>query len=148
VRTKLSPANVLILGGGALMLIGSFLGFYTFSDPVSGEFKVNAWDRGLPLGIFGISTVAVLCGVVMAVQVGLKTFSNIEMPSRLLGFTWDQLHLALGAQAALLMVAFFLRDKRPFSFGIGFWGMFIGAIALLVGAIMRHVAAGRGPRAI
>jgi hypothetical protein len=148
VRTKLSPANLLILGGGVLMFVGSFLAFYTFDDPVLGEFEVSAWDRALPLGVFGIATVAVLCGVLMAVQVGLKAFSDIDMPSRLLGFTWDQLHLALGTQAALLMVAFLLRDKRPLSFGIGFWAMFVGAMALLVGAIMRHLAAGRGPRAI
>ena len=147
-RTKLSPPDIGILAGGALMLIGSFLTFYKFDDPLSGSFEVTAWDRFAPLGVFGIATVAVLCGVVMAVQVGLKAFSNIDMPTRLLGFTWDQLHLALGAQAALLMVAFLLRDKYPLTFGVGFWFMFVGAMALLAGAIVRTVAAGRRPHAI
>jgi hypothetical protein len=147
-QTKLSPANVLILGGGALMLIGSFLAFYTLDDPFGGEFGISAWDRPAPFGVFGIATVAMLCGVIMAVQVGLGAFSNIDMPGRLLGFTWDQLHFAFGSQAALLMVTFLVRDKGALGFGVGFWCMLAGATAAFVGALMRVGAAGRRPRSI
>jgi hypothetical protein len=70
------------------------------------------------------------------------------MPSRLLGFTWDQLHFALGFQAALLMVTFLVRDKGALGFGVGFWCMLAGAAALFVGAVMRLAAARRRPRAI
>ena len=82
----------------------------------------------------------------MAAQVALATFaSGTTIPDRILGFTWDQLHLALGFQAALLMLSFLIRSKSPFSFGIGFWLMLLSAIALLVGAIMRVTGAGSTP---
>ena len=137
-RTKLSPADIVILAAGAVMLIGSFLNFYTFAG-----FSASAWSGANGLGVFGIATVAVLCGVVMAAQVALAAFANgTTLPDRILGFTWDQLHLALGFQAALLMLSFLIRSKSPFSFGIGFWLMLLSAIALLVGAVMRVTGAG------
>ena len=140
-RTKLSPADIVILAAGAVMLIGSFLNFYTFAG-----YSASAWSGANGLGVFGIATVAVLCGVVMAAQVALATFaSGTTLPNRILGFTWDQLHLALGFQAALLMLSFLIRSKSPFSFGIGFWLMLLSAIALLVGAIMRVTGAGSTP---
>jgi hypothetical protein len=43
------------------------------------------------------------------------------------------------------MLAFLIRSKSPFSFGIGFWLMLLAGIALLVGAIMRVRDAGSTP---
>ncbi len=138
---KLSPANIVILAAGVVMLIGSFLSFYSLSS--FGEtVSFNAWsDSGF--GIFGIATVAVLCGVVMAAQVGITTFANgVRVPDQVLGLSWDQIHLALGFQAALMMLAFLVRSKGPYGFGLGFWFMLLAGIALLVGAIMRVTGAG------
>ena len=144
-QVKLSPANIVILAGGAVMLIGSFLNFYTLSG-LGHTYSASAWSGANGLGIFGIATVVILCGVVMAVQVAISAFaSGMTLPDRLLGLTWDQLHLALGFQAALMMLAFLFRSKDPFSFGIGFWFMLLAAIALLVGAIMRVTGAGSSP---
>lgn len=146
-QTKLSPANIAILGGGALMLIGSFLDFYKFTI-VGHTISASAWGGANGLGVFGIATVIVLCGIVMGAQVAIETFaSGMTLPDRLLGLTWNQIHLALGFQAALMMLAFLIRSKSPFSFGIGFWLMVIAAIALLVGAIMRVTGAGAPPNA-
>jgi hypothetical protein len=137
-QTKPSPANIVILVAGAVMLIGSFLNFYKFAS-----YSTSAWGSGEGFGVFGIATVIVLCGVAMGVQVALSTFaSNVTMPDRVLGLTWDQVHLALGFQAALMMIAFLIRAKGPLEFGIGFWLMLIAGIALLVGAIMRVTGAG------
>ena len=137
-QTKLSPANIVILAGGAVMLIGSFLSFYTF-----GPFSSSAWGGASGFGVFGIATVVVLCGIVMAAQVGLTAFaSGVTLPDKLLGLTWDQVHLALGFQAAFEMLAFLIRSKGGLSFGIGFWFMLLSGIALLVGAIMRVTGAG------
>jgi len=142
-QTKLSPANIVILAGGAVMLIGSFLNFYQFAS-----FSTSAWGSGEGFGVFGIATVVVLCGVAMGVQVALSTFApNVSVPDTLLGLSWDQVHLALGFQAALMMLAFLIRATGPLEFGIGFWFMLLAAIALLVGAIMRVNEAGSGPRA-
>jgi hypothetical protein len=142
-QTKLSPANIVILAGGGVMLIGSFLTFYKLLS-----FSTTAWGSGEGFGVFGIATVIVLCGVVMGTQVALSAFaSNVNIPEKVLGLSWDQVHLALGFQAALMMLAFLIRSKGPLSFGIGFWFMLIAGIALLVGAIMRATGAGSTPNA-
>jgi hypothetical protein len=79
----------------------------------------------------------------MAVQVALAAFApNVSIPDRVLGLTWDQIHLALGFQAALMMLAFLFTSRGGWSLGIGFILMLIAGIALLVGAIMRVTTAG------
>ena len=139
-RTKLSPADIVILAAGAVMLVGSFLNFYTYAG-----LSANAWSGASGFGVFGIATVAVLCGVVMAVQIAFTAFANANLPDKVLGLSWDQIHLALGFQAALMMIAFLIRSKGSLSFGIGFWLMLLAGIALLVGAIMRVRDAGSTP---
>ena len=96
-KAKLSAANALILGAGVVMLLGSFLSFY---DRASAH-RCRRWSRGL----FGIATVVVFCGGVMAGQVALATFGSRPMSPRPFGLTWDQVHLALGFQAAVMMLA-------------------------------------------
>jgi general stress protein CsbA len=147
-RAKLAPPDIVILAGGVAMLVGSFLAFYqqTVTSPFDGSsvtFSLNAWDRGL----FMIVTLPALLGMFMALQVALKTFSNIDMPSRVLSLTWDQFHLVVSVQCALLMLAF-LAAAQPLDFGVGFWVMLVAAVALVVGALLRLVASRRRPRAI
>lgn len=128
-RVKPTPANLLIMVGGAVMLIGSFLAFYK----APGQ-SVTAWSSGL----FGIATVVVLCGAAMGGQVALSIYATgVSLPPKLFGLTWDQVHLALGFQAAIMMLAYLFLNHGIASFGIGFWMMLISAIALFAGAIMR-----------
>ena len=146
-RVKLSPANMVILAAGVVMLIASFLAFYQFTatSPFTGStvtVSINAWDHGL----FLIATLPALLGMFMALQVGLVAFGRIDMPNRLLGLTWDQVHLVLALQTALLMGAFLVAANGSASFGIGFWLMLVAALALVVGAIMRVIASNRRPR--
>jgi hypothetical protein len=137
-NSKLAPPNLVILVAGAVMLVGSFLGFYTFSG-FGRSVSDSAWSSGL----FGIATVVVLCGFVMAAQVALSTFATgVNIPDQVVGLSWDQVHLALGFQATLMMVAFLIQDHAGASLGIGFWFMLLSSIALLVGAIMRVTGAG------
>jgi hypothetical protein len=141
-NSKLTPANIVILAGGAVILIGSFLPFYKFSLPDlglgigGGDQTFSAWSSDAFL--FGVATLVVLIGVIMALQVALTAFANVRLPDRVLGMTWDQIHVALGFQATVMMIAFLVRDKGVFDFGIGFFLMLVAAIALLVGAIMRQ----------
>jgi hypothetical protein len=134
---KLSPGNIVIVVSGAVMLIASFLTFYKFDVPAGlpGDTSFSAWDSDLAL--FGVATLVVLLGVVMALQVVLTNFANVSLPDRVLGLSWDQVHVALGFQATIMMLAFLVRDKLGLDFGVGFWLMLIAAIGLLVGAIMR-----------
>ena len=89
-------------------------------------------------GVFLIVTLPALLGVIMATHVAVKTFATgVRLPDRVLGLTWDQIHLALGFQAAVMMLAFLIRSHPSVDFGIGFWLMLLAAIASLVGAVMR-----------
>jgi len=138
---KLSPANTVILAGGAVMLIGSFLTFYSYSG-----LTFSAWSGGSNIGVFGIATTVVLCGMVMGGQVAIVAFAEaIKVPEKVLGLTWDQIHLTLGFQAALMMLAFLLRAKGSYRFGTGFWLMLFAGIALFAGAILRVTGAGTKP---
>jgi len=146
-RRRIPPANVVILAAGALMLAGSFMAFYKVVAP-NGTASFNAWDRGL----FMIATLPALLGTVMALQILLVTFGNITMPNRVLGLTWDQFHVVVALQTFVLMLAHAAREPNlvgfPTELGTGFWVMFIGAIGLVVGALVRVATARRRPRAI
>jgi hypothetical protein len=147
-RRRLPPANVVILASGAIMLIATFLPFYKVPLPDQ-TVTFDAWDRGL----FLIATLPALLGVVMALQIGLEAFGGITMPNRILGLTWDQFHIVLAFQSALLMLTR-LAQARPtlvvvtFTLGAGFWLMMICAGGLVVGALMRIAVSRRRPRAI
>jgi hypothetical protein len=130
-NSKLTPGNLVILVAGVAILLGSFLPFYKFAGT-----SFNAWSTDVFL--FGVATLPALLGVIMAAQVALTAFANANLPRRVLGFTWDQIHVAFGFQATVTMVAFFVRDKTILDFGIGFFLMLLASIALLVGAIMRQ----------
>jgi hypothetical protein len=141
---KLSPAGIVILAAAVVMLIGSFLDFYSISG-FGGSASFNAWSGGSGFGIFGIATVVVVCAIVMGAQIAIVAFANgVNVPDHVLGLSWDQIHLALGFQAAVMMLAFLVRSKSPLTFGVGFWLMLIAGIALLAGAIMRFAGSDRG----
>ena len=106
-RRKLTPADIIIVAAGAIMLIGSFLTFYKSEANGVSVAEANAWDQGL----FLVATLPALLGVLMALQIVLQVFGNITMPNRMLGLTWDQFHVVVAFQAALLMVAFLVRAR-------------------------------------
>lgn len=142
-NAKLSPANIVILVGGVVAFIASFLAFNKFSTPsfsvgdihVGGTHSYSAWSTHF----FLIATIPALLCLIMALQVGLSTFAQVNLPDRVLGFSWDQIHLILGFQATIMMLAFLIQDTSGLDKGIGLFLMLIGAIACLVGAIMRVV---------
>jgi hypothetical protein len=80
----------------------------------------------------------VLFGVAMAAQVALTTFAtNVKVPEKIAGFDWNQIHLVLGAQSAIMMLAFLVQDIGLLERGIGYWLMLLASIALAVGAVLR-----------
>jgi hypothetical protein len=141
-KLKLSTANLIIVIGGAVMLIASFLDFYKSkgSITVGGvTFRVatsgggNAWSSHA----FLIATIPALIGIVMAAQVAITAFaSGVKLPEHVLGLTWNQIHLVLGFQATIMMLAFLIQDTG-LDKGIGLFLMLLAAIALLVGAVLR-----------
>ena len=123
-NSKLTPGQIVIVAGGAVALIGSFLAWVDVSG-----FTANAWDDNL----FPTYTWPAIFGVAMAAIVLLTTFANVSLPARPLGFTWEQIFLVLGAFAALITFSFLIAGEE---FGIGFFLSFLAAIGLLVGAVM------------
>ena len=103
------------------MLIFSFLHF-------AGD--TSAWGSHL----FPIATLLPLYGLVMALQIALTKFASVKLPDTVLGFTWEQIHLSLGAMAALMAIGWLLTDYGNKQ--IGMWFEILGGIALVVGAVM------------
>jgi hypothetical protein len=143
-NSKLTPGNITILVAGVVMILASFLSFYKISLPsvsfgnvhLGGSKNYSAW-AGSPVYLLGVATFPALLGLIMAVHVALTSFANVGIPDRVAGFTWNQIHLVLALQCVITMLAFLIRDKSAYSYGIGFVLMLLAAVALLVGAIMR-----------
>jgi hypothetical protein len=126
---KLKPPNLVILISGAVMLLASFAAFNKIAS-----FTFTAWSKHY----FLIATIPVLLGVVMAVQVAVAAFvPQVKLPEAVLGFTWTQIHLVLGFQATIMMLAFLIQDTGGLDKGIGLYFMLLAAIGLLVGAVLR-----------
>ena len=128
--TPPTTSELTILIAGALMLVGSFLDF-------SGN--ASAWGQYL----FPIATLLPLYGLIMATQIALTKFGNVQLPDSLAGFTWEQIHLVLGIFAGLMAIGWLVTDVQDK--GIGFWLEVLGGFALAVGALMmqreRHTGA-------
>jgi hypothetical protein len=143
-NSKLTPGNLTILIAGVVIVLASLLPFYKLSTPsvtfgnlhVGGTINYNAWS-GSPVFLFGVASLPVLFGFVMALHVALTSFANVNLPPRILGFNWNQIHLVLGLQCVITMLVFLIRDKSSLSYGVGFAIMLVASVALLVGAIMR-----------
>jgi hypothetical protein len=121
-RQSPTPAEITIMAAGAVMLIFSFLDFAT---------KTSAWGSHL----FPIATLLPLYGLVMAIHIALTKFASVKLPDSVLGFTWEQVHLALGSMAALMAIGWLLTDI-PGGKKIGAWFEILGGIALVVGALL------------
>jgi len=120
-RQSPTPGEIVIMAAGGAMLVFSFLHF-------AGD--TSAWGRGL----FPIATLLPAYGVLMALQVVLTKFAGVKLPASVLGFTWEQVHLALGAMAALMAVGWLFTDYGDKQ--VGAWFEILGGIALAVGAVM------------
>jgi hypothetical protein len=120
-RQSPTPGEITIMAAGAVMLIFSFLHF-------AGD--TSAWGSHL----FPIATLLPLYGLVMALQIALTKFASVKLPANVLGFTWEQIHLALGTMAALMAIGWLLTDYGDKQ--IGMWFEILGGIALVVGAVM------------
>ena len=117
----ITPGEWAIMGAGVVMLIASFLDFAG---------STSAWGSFF----FPVATLGALYGILMGAQIAIVKFAGASLPERVGGFTWEQVHLALGV-FALLMSLGWLISGIPQK-GIGFWLLFLGSIALVVGAVM------------
>jgi len=135
--SKLTRAEFTILAAGIALVVGSFAPFYSASG-----ISVNAWDSFLsPIALYPVFAGAASAGVV-----ALRHFANAQLAVRLGSFTWEQVHVLLGLLALLITGGYFFKDRSGLSFGLGFWLLLGGSIALFAGALMlsRERAGPRG----
>jgi hypothetical protein len=129
-----SPAILVVMASGVVMLLASFLSFYKFSI-LGQSAQFTAWSSKL---FFPVTIIPVVFGVVMAAHAGISSFApQVKLPEKLLGFEWNQVYLVLGGQSAVMMLAFLFQNRDPLAISTGFWLMLLSSIGLLVGAVLR-----------
>ena len=149
--TPIPQWELVVMISGAAVLIGSFLPFISISEgelgPGAPDFSWNAWSNALSL--FPVSVLVVLYAVVAAGQLALARFTESTLPDRVAGFSWPELRLLSGMLATLTMVGYFARswpgggvDRE-----IGLYVVTLGAIGLLVGAVMERGQSGHSASA-
>jgi hypothetical protein len=116
-----TPAELTVLIAGAVMLVGSFFDFAG---------NTNAWGTYL----FPLATLLPVYGLLMAVHIALTKYTTVKLPQRVLGFTWEQVHLVIGLLAGAMAVGWLLTDLS--SKGIGYWLEVLGGISVASGAVM------------
>jgi hypothetical protein len=113
----------MLIAGGAVLLIASIL---KWRDTVSSEGGLSTDLTGLQ-GIF-----CLLIGGGIAVLVALQTFGNVNLPARVLGFSWNQLYLMFGLAAFLITFGLQFAEFTAFGITLG-W---IAAAVIVAGAFM------------
>jgi hypothetical protein len=127
VKGKLTIGEIVIVAGGAVALLASFLPWYRGLGR-----SVSAWSSGL----FPLATLIPLLGTVMLVQVLVDKLSGARIPRRLGDFTWEQIHLVAAIAAAVLVFCYLIVDRGGVDLGFGFYLELLAAAALVAGAVM------------
>jgi hypothetical protein len=132
VKNNPSAARIMLIAGGAVLLISSFL---DWRDTFSSDSGVSTDITGLQ-GIF-----CLLIGAGIAAVAALQTFGNVNLPDRLIGFSWNQLFLILGFSAFL--ITFGLQFAEATAFGVTL--AWIASAVIVVGAFLELQAETRAP---
>ncbi len=122
-RPAPSPAEIALLAGGAVVVVGSFLDFGG---------TTNAWGSGS----FPIATLLPLYALLVAVPLALTMFAKATLPAEVLGLSWPQWRVGLAAMNALMAIGWLLVGDLE----IGFWLMALGIAAQAYGAIAAPTA--------
>lgn len=139
---ELSTSEKLLAGGGVLMLIASFLPWYSFS---AGPFDFTRSGWQAPGSIW--SVLAILLCLAMGAVVIAQRFGNVQLPD-LGSITWAQ---AFGGASAAVVVLMLLKAWRILAvdaggFGWGFIIALIAAGAVVTGGYLRYTEEQAGVR--
>jgi hypothetical protein len=133
VNKQVRPADIVTMASGAVALIFSFFAWFEIPGGFEGDDQ-SGWGEG----IFPLGTYIGIIGLLLALQVALDRFANVNFPERVVSFTWTQVHLALSVFATLIALGYLVLDDGGYDRGIGLWFSILAAIGLLVGSIMRY----------
>ena len=133
-----TPGEIVIMAAGVVMLIFSFLPFYSLSTSsdvgTSQSLSWSGWSNAWSL--FPLVPLMVVLAVAMAVFVALGRFGTFRLPERLGPMNTDSAQIVLSVLMVLTIVAYLIRNLSPVDKGIGAWFLVIGAAALVVGQIL------------
>lgn len=164
---NLKPSQIVILAAGVIVLVFSFFNFYSIDtgdtegireqcesvsrEDVPEEFRAdydracgvasdggfNAWSMDF---YFPLSTWPAILGVVVAGLTAASAFGGVTLPE-VLGLRPRQLLFGLALPGALMMLGWLIMGtEEGASWGIGFWLMLLGSLALVVGTAMELLA--------
>ena len=124
----------LVMGVGAIVvLIFSFLDFYSFGD--EGR---NAWSGDL---LFPATIIPVILAVATLVFIVLDLV-GVRLPDRVLTFTWPQIYATWGIAAAGIMLGWLFTGPEGTDKGAGLILMLLGSLAMAAGSIMGLLGVG------
>jgi hypothetical protein len=129
VKTNPTPGKIMLIAGGAVLLISTFFAWVSI-EAFGEDFTESGLSTDGGPGLLGIW--CLLIGGGIAVLTALQTFAGTNLPSRVLGFSWNQIFLMLG------FAAFLITFGRQFADSVGF-GVTLGWIAsavIVAGAFM------------
>ena len=127
-NSNMKPSTIMLLAGGAVLFISSFL-----------DWRTNF--GGLETDITGLQGIfCLLIGGAVAVLTALTAFGNVNLPDRVLGFSWNQIFLMLGFAAFLMTFALQFADFTEFGVTLA-W---IASAVIVAGAFMEIQGEGRG----
>ena len=132
-QKDVTVADLVMGAGGLVTFLFSFFAFFSESG-----FTASAWDGDA--GAFA-TTVPALLGLVMVVWIGLE-LAGVALPEEVLTYDHAQLKGTWGIAAAGIMLSWISADFGGAGKGVGFWFMFLGSIAMAVGAVMALLGKG------
>lgn len=132
-KNKLTISDLVMGAGGLVAFLFSFLAFFKLGDK-----GINAWDGDG--GAFA-TTVPAILGLVMVVWIVLE-LTGVSLPEKVLTYNRAQLKGTWGIAATGIMFSWISADFGSADKGAGFWLMFIGSLAMAIGAVMALLGKG------
>lgn len=140
-NASLKPSQIVLMASGAVTFLFSFFAFFKVEAFGTDE-SWSAWSGDA--GTLFLATWPAIFGLAIAALVAATVFGNVQLPERVLTFTWEQIVFILAAFSALIMIGYLLGggagdgvDK-----GFGFFLMLLGSLGLLAGAVMELLGVG------
>ncbi len=130
--SRLSTAHKIGIGGALVLLIDSFLPWYSFSLGVLGSVSANAWDAAF------LAWGGVIAGVAAGVVLALKATGQKDVGTGSMGA--EKIAMILGTVSLALIVLRLLTEMDGATFGL-----FLGVVAAAAVAYGSYMASKEAP---